>query len=205
MQTNEHREVKAPTCLFLLRTVPSVGRRSTRLHHSGLPAAPVSEPGPWVSGPGIASPSAFSHSFGPSFGPPPSSRSNPAPPLAIPVFFQEGSCSDCAMLPPLSGFWLLPQAPLCLTWPRRYRNTVLGPRRGVSSEQSSERKPGRPQNWGTEVAAGQVGAAWGRLSPQSAWFYTLWSHTSAPLLGLQVALLISEGCRELSGPHIGPG
>ncbi|XP_043311723.1 uncharacterized protein LOC122433161 [Cervus canadensis] len=119
MQTNEHKEVKAPTCLFLLRTVPSVGRRSTRLHHSGLPAAPVSEPGPWVSGPGIASPSAFSHSFGPSFGPPPSSRTNPAPPLAIPVFFQEGSCSDCAMLPPLSGFWLLPQAPLCLTWPRR--------------------------------------------------------------------------------------
>ncbi|KAM9725408.1 uncharacterized protein ACBT57_017349 isoform 1-T1 [Dama dama] len=40
MQTNEHREVKAPTCLFLLRTVPSVGRQSTRLHHSGLPAAP---------------------------------------------------------------------------------------------------------------------------------------------------------------------
>ena len=34
--------------------------------------------------------------------------------------------------------------PRCVTWPRRYRNRVLRPGRGISSEQSLEGKPGRP-------------------------------------------------------------
>lgn len=164
----------------------------------------MSKRGLWVSGPGIASPSPFCHT-GPLYWPilPPPSQIQLLP-RAIPVlFFQEGSCSAPRFLLSLA---LAPATgPRCVSWPRRRIHTVLGPGRGVSSKQSSERTLGRPLNRGMEVAAGQAGAAWGHLSLKSPWFYTLWSHTSTLLLGLQVALLISEGCWMLSGPHTGPG